>query len=351
MRLRWRIFLSGCGTLFLLGFSLLGFDLYRLFYQPMKLNNNSESMIVRVDKATTAAAFVRTLHIQHLIKSKRLFLNLIRAQGLSQQLKAGIYQVGMNESAQQFLYRVVAGDVLTESFLIIEGSTQKQIAARLMKAAFLTYHADDWNSLFQCLNSLGKTPSQPLMTSRDNSEGLLLADTYQYAAGSDSKDLMNRANAALIAYIHYQWQQRSSGLPYRSPYELLIAASILEKETAIPNERRIISGVIVNRLKKYMPLQMDPTVIYALGDQYQGKLSHADLQLDSPYNTYRHRGLPPTPIAMVGKDAIEAAAHPQQTDYLYYVAKGDGSHYFSATYDQQRQAIDHYLGKNSHDVK
>ena len=154
----------------------------------------------------------------------------------------------------------------------------------------------------------------------------------------------------LSAHRHLQnvlndaWQHRASSLPYQTPYELLIVASILEKETAIARERRLISGVIINRLQKHMLLQMDPTVIYAKGADAEGRLMHDDLRLDSPYNTYRYHGLPPTPIAMVGKDAIDAAAHPLSSNYLYFVAMGDGHHYFSETYDEQKAAVARYLG-------
>ena len=128
---------------------------------------------------------------------------------------------------------------------------------------------------------------------------------------------------------------------------MLIAASIIEKETAVPQERKLISGVVINRLNKHMPLQMDPTVIYAMGDTYKGSLTHEDLSINSPYNTYQNRGLPPTPIAMVGKEAIDAAAHPQLSNYLYFMARGDGTHQFSQTYEEQKQAINQYKGKGS----
>ena len=135
-------------------------------------------------------------------------------------------------------------------------------------------------------------------------------------------------------------------MPYQSPYELLIAASIIEKESALPAERRLISGVIVNRLHKHMPLQMDPTVIYALGPSYKGSLSHEQLSIDSPYNTYQYRGLPPTPIAAVSRDALNAARDPDTQGYLYFVAKGDGSHAFSLNYLAHRQAIQRYRSKH-----
>ncbi len=336
MERRWLFFLIACFTLFFVGSTIVGVDLYRLLYQPM-LAGKRKSDIVRVDRSMSATSFVHTLKAQHLIQSDHLFLALIRIQGLSEQLKAGIYLIRVDESAQQFLYRVAAGDVLIESFSIIEGTTQRQISARLAQATFLTYCDNDWSTI-------GKPEPHRLGVALPTSaEGSLLADTYYYDAGSNGKDLLTQAHVKLNEYLEYSWQQRTPGLPYKTPYELLIAASILEKEAANPAEKRLIAGVIVNRLKKNMPLQMDPTVIYALGLQYKGKLSRGDLLVDSPYNSYRYRGLPPTPIAMVGKDAIDAAAHPQPTDYLYFVARGDGRHQFSVTYDQQRQAIARYL--------
>ncbi len=326
MASRWlKAILIGLLLLCLSGFSFLGLHLYRLFYQPM-VQIGQPSAIVRLDAATSATTFARTLVSAHLIPSERWFLFLIRIEGLAPRLKAGIYQVNPGESAPHFLFRVISGDVLTESFAIIEGTTQAHISARLAHAPFLIYHETDW---------LGVSPTK--------AEGLLLADTYHYNAGSSGRDLLVRAHANLEQYLEASWAGRTPGLPYKTPYELLIVASIVEKETALPDEKRLISGVIVNRLRKYMPLQMDPTVIYGLGSAYSGQLTHDDLKTDSPYNTYRYRGLPPTPIAMVGREAIDAAAHPTLTDYLYFVAKGDGAHYFSSTYAQQKQAIARYL--------
>lgn len=315
---------------FLIFFSNIIFNVYALFYRPL-LANNANATIIQVDKASSASLFVHHLKQKQLIHAERLFLYLIRLEGLAQHLKAGIYQIKPGESAQQLLYRVVAGDNLVETFRIIEGTTVSQIAEHLAHANYLNYQAADWQKIAEQYN---------------NAEGLLLADSYYYDAGSSSEALLNRAHANLIQYLQTAWQNRSPGLPYKNAYQLLIAASIIEKETAVPAERRLIAGVLVNRLRSMMPLQMDPTVIYALGNRYTGKLLHADLQVDSPYNSYRYRGLPPTPIAMVGKDAIDAAAHPQMTNYLYFVAKGDGSHQFSVNYVQQQQAIERYLKAN-----
>lgn len=311
------------------GIFIFAVHFYPLFYRPMLINQHSK-VIIKIDKSMPASTLVHTLKKQGLVLPEQLVISFIRTQGLAQRLKAGVYQVKQGESTAHFLHRVVDGDVLKQSFSIIEGTTQTQISANLEHAPYLDYDPNDWAKI---------------AGNRPNAEGLLLADTYNYNSGSRSKSLFELAHAKLQQFLEHCWQERSEHLPYKTPYELLIAASILEKETANSRERRLISGVIINRLRKNMPLQMDPTVIYALGTKYKGKLSREDLRFDSPYNSYRHRGLPPTPIAMVGKDAIDAAAHPEQTDYLYFVATGDGSHFFSVNYEQQKEAVARYRNR------
>lgn len=320
----------------------LGIIIYKDINTPMPLHRN-ESIVFRMDESSSARTLAHVLQSQHLIRYPKLFVYFIRIKGFSKHLKAGVYQIKLGESANKLLQRVVSGAVLREKFSIIEGTTQKQVTNNLLHAAFLKYHDEDWQGIKGI-----KSQNEAEETKANNAEGLLLADTYQYNAGSEATTLLLQAHTALTNYLLNAWLHRDPNLPYKNPYELLIAASILEKETAIMIERRLISGVIVNRLNQHMPLQMDPTVIYGLGNDYTGKLTHENLSVDSLYNSYRYRGLPPTPIAMVGKEAIDAASHPTITDYLYFVAKGDGSHLFSATYQQQRKAIGKYLKNHDH---
>ncbi len=309
--------------------SIITWDVYTLLKKPM-LGSEKTPIVINLQHQTSAQQFVQALKAKGLVRSGKLFRLLIKMQGSAQDLKAGIYEIKPGESAWQFLKRVVEGDVLVLPFTIVEGTTFSQISKKLETAPYLNNTSSDW---------------KPVSDNHGYVEGLLLADTYHYQAGSSSTALLNQANQALSNYLDVTWEHRDPNLPYQSAYEMLIAASILEKEAALDIEKKLISGVIVNRLKLNMRLQMDPTVIYALGSDYKGKLTHADLAVDSPYNTYKYRGLPPTPIAMVGKKAIDAAAHPKRTDYLYFVAKGDGSHQFSETYEQQRQAIKRYQPK------
>lgn len=305
--------------------------------KPPAPSHLKTSIVFQVDRSTTAKKFVHFLKTQNLIRCEICFLSQLRLRHLSTHLKAGFYQIHAGESAEDILQRVVRGEVMQARFTIVEGTTWLQIEAHLKQAPYLHFSSEDVAQIEK--SDLQINIPSPVL------EGLFLADTYQYVAGGSAKQMLQRAHQNLNDYLLKAWQNRATDLPYHSPYELLIVASILEKETALSTERHMISGVIVNRLLKHMPLQMDPTVIYGLGSRYTGILLHADLQDNSPYNTYRHQGLPPTPIAMVGRDAIDAAAHPEKTPNLYFVAKGDGTHVFSETYEAQRQAIQRYIRK------
>lgn len=317
--------------IFIIFFSFIFWNFYNLLVSPL-IPQQESPKIIYLDRAATASQFVHTLKKENLIQNRKAMLLIVRVTGLSQKLKAGVYQVIPGETAMQLLHRVASGDVITQSFTIIAGTTVYKISNDLEKVPYLEYQSNDWHLIQEHY---------------PNTEGLVLADTYQYQGGSSSKTLLEQAHRNLMTHLNSAWANRAPNLPYKNPYELLIAASIIEKESAITQERQLISGVMVNRLNKKMPLQMDPTVIYGLGTSYTGKLSHLNMQIDSPYNSYRYRGLPPTPIAVVSKQALDAAAHPQASHYLYFVAKGDGSHQFSETYEQQRQAIVHYQHKGS----
>ena len=338
---------------------VLLFSAYNLFFLPLNLAGKNDYVLV-IDKDTTAKKLISKLKSEKLYSDDRLLLTYLKLTGMSKKIKAGIFVIQQSESVAHLVKRIVEFDVLQKTFKIIAGTTNSQIAENLQNAEYLQYSALDWEKVFACSDELkivcAEDPSKNLHSFRSEEclralsfiskpqdlEGLFLADTYKYDAGSSAISLLTNANANLRRYLFKAWDKRQVGLPYISPYELLIAASILEKESASTEERRLISGVIVNRLQKKMPLQMDPTVIYGLQGRYTGKLSHADLQIPSKYNTYKNRGLPPTPIAAVSKDAIDAASNPLNTDYLYFVATGNGTHVFSKTYAEQRAAIQQY---------
>ena len=307
------------GISMILGFALaISLPIIEIFLQPLPVSSTSNTLLI--NKFMSAKAVTKELQNHKLINNSSALWWMIRLNGLSKKLKAGIYQINAGETAWHLVRRVVNGDILIQHIRIAEGSNQWQIKAQLTQVPYLNFSDNDWLSAAA-------------------GEGLLLADTYAIEAGSSSQALLKTARSNLNKVLDDLWRNRAPGLPYKNSYELLIAASIIEKEAALANERHLISGVIVNRIQSHMPLQMDPTVIYALGESYTGRLQHADLKVDSPYNSYRYKGLPPTPIAMVGRSALEAAAHPIFSSFLYFVAQGDGSHKFSATYAEQRQAI------------
>ena len=188
------------------------------------------------------------------------------------------------------------------------------------------------------LAKLGVSKSEKL----DNTEGLYLADTYFFTKGTKASEILTRAHIALVDFLTSEWEAREVGLPLATPYDALILASIIEKETAVPEERDLIAGVFVNRLHKNMRLQTDPTVIYGIGPSFDGNITRKHLRTRTLYNTYVIKGLPPTPIAMAGKAAIRAALNPRTTDALYFVAKGDGSHQFSSTLSEHNAAVRQY---------
>lgn len=321
-----KIILSACLFASFLGIIFLSFALYIGLFKPM-LARRMSPQLLEVPSKTTAVQLVNQLRSKQLIHIPYALLAYMHFYGYSSHLKAGVYRIYPLETPVHFIKRVIAGDVLTQTLHIIEGTTLLDLRHRLSQAPYLHFNASDIEHLTKPYSS---------------AEGLFLADTYQYGAMTPAYPLLNKARKNLSDCLQVNWESRNKDLPYKNPYELLIAASILEKESALPSERKIIAGIIARRLKLNMPLQMDPTVIYGLYKKYGHVLTHADLTIDTPYNTYLRRGLPPTPIAMVSKASIEAAAHPTPSSYLYFYAKGDGSHQFSSTYQEQKAAINRY---------
>ena len=254
----------------------------------------------------------------------------IRMQNAGHLLKAGEYQLEPGVTPRLLVQQLIEGKSITYNFTIIEGSTFSQLRASLAETERLTQRAATMSDA-QIMQALGLDGLHP--------EGQFLADTYQFQRGMSDLDLLRRANSLLQSTLDQAWLQKDSKLPYKTAYEALIMASIVEKETALSSERPIIAGVFVSRLNKGMRLQTDPTVIYGMGAAYKGNIRKADLLRATPYNTYTISGLPPTPIAMVGREAIQAALHPEGERWLFFVAKGDGSHQFSETLSQHNQAV------------
>lgn len=295
--------------------------------------NNPKSSVLTVEKGSNYNGLVRKLQSEFKGINQHYFKLYGRQSGLASQLKAGEYEIKADITPEELLAVVTSGRSINYQFTIIEGSTFKDVVASLKENSYLN---DDISKLTEMalLKKLNLKESHP--------EGLFLAETYSFSRNDNASDLLRRANKMLENVLQNNWQGRNTKLPYKTAYEALIMASIVEKETARADERPIIAGVFVRRLNKKMRLQTDPTVIYGMGDSYKGNIRRSDLRKPTPYNTYVIPALPPTPIAMVGREAVEAALNPADGKALYFVAKGDGSHYFSKTLREHNNAVRKY---------
>jgi UPF0755 protein len=256
-----------------------------------------------------------------------------RLTGATANLRAGRYAVERGITLAGLLDKLQAGDVLREKLTVVEGVTFRELRALLASASELKPESASMSSA-DLLKAIGASETHP--------EGLFAPDTYVYDLGTSDLDVLRQAYRRQMKLLQDAWETRAPGLPYKSPYEALIMASIIEKETGQPSERDMIAGVFVNRLKLGMLLQTDPTIIYGLGEKFDGNLRKRDLQADGPYNSYTRAGLPPTPISLPGRASIEAALKPAQTNALYFVARGDGTSHFSNSLGEHNRAVDKY---------
>jgi len=248
-------------------------------------------------------------------------------------IKAGSYELTASVTPMQLLDKLTRGDVTQADVKVIEGWTFRQMRAALDASPFLR-HDTLGVADAEILKRLGAAESHP--------EGLFFPDTYLFSKGTSDLRVLQRAYAAMSRRLAQEWAARDPSVPYKSPYEALILASVIEKETGRASERDRIAGVLVNRLRIGMLLQVDPTVIYGLGDRFDGNLKKVHLLTDGPYNTYTRAGLPPTPIALTGHASLRAALRPAKTDSLYYVARGDGTSEFSRTLEEHNRAVRKY---------
>jgi len=261
------------------------------------------------------------------------FTMLVRALGKAGSIKAGNYQLVANLTPLELYYKITEGDVSQIEITFIEGWNFKQLRSAL-NAHTGVLHDTVGLSDQDVMRRIGASESE--------AEGLFFPDTYYFANGMSDISILKRAYQIMQTHVADAWDKRDSGLPYTTPYEALIMASIVEKETGKASERPLIAAVFINRLRFHMRLQTDPTVIYGLGDRFDGNLHKHDLIADTPYNTYTRAGLPPTPIALPGLDSIEAALHPAKSSALYFVAKGNGAHQFSGSLAEHNQAVVRY---------
>jgi len=323
------------GLLGLVVFALtLAAAAYFWVQSPMPLRAPAATAVdLSIEPGTSAKAIAQAVADAGLDTSPTMLYVWFRLSGQSRQMRAGSYEIAPGTSPKRLLSMLVRGEESLRTVTIVEGWNWRQVRQALAKAEHLRPDSrtlDDAALMAQ----LGRTGVAP--------EGRFYPDTYSYAKGTSDLAVLQRAMKAMDKQLQQAWQARQSGAALQSPEQALILASIVEKETGKAQDRPEISGVFNNRLRIGMRLQTDPTVIYGLGEAFDGDLRRVHLTTDNPWNTYTRGGLPPTPIAMPGKAALLAAVQPAKTSAIYFVAKGDGSSHFSATLDEHNRAVNRY---------
>lgn len=285
---------------------------------------------VAVEPGSSMSGVSRELAAAGIPLSPWMFTLLARLTGRTASIKAGSYEIHAGTTPLELLAMLSRGDVTQAEVTFVEGWTFKQVRAALDRHPALKHDSADLSER-AILDRIGAPENA--------AEGLFFPDTYSFAKSSSDTDVLKRAYRAMERHLTAEWARRDPGVPYKDRYEALIAASVIEKETALAGDRGLVASVLVNRLNSGMPLQTDPTVIYGLGDGFDGNLRKSDLLRDTPFNTYTRSGLPPTPIAMPGLASLQAALRPAKTDHLYFVARGDGSSEFSNTLEDHNRAV------------
>ena len=325
-----RLHIKFIAVIFIVTLVSICLDYKRFLDTPLNINT---SLIFTIDSGSSFKDLNKKLKSYHILDKPYYFEFYARYSGYAKKIQSGEYQLSPGLTPIKIINIFVSGDVIQHSITLLEGWTIKDIKNEISSNTVLIKNLTDYSS-----DSLLKK----IKITESNVEGLFFPDTYYFTKGASDIELLQRAYRRGKAILEKEWESRDAGVPYKNDYDALIMASIIEKETALASERAMIAGVFVRRLKNNMKLQTDPTVIYAMGIKYDGNIRKKDLRIDSPYNTYRYNGLPPTPIALAGREAIHAALHPENDDTLYFVSKKDGSHYFSKTLYEHNKAVKKY---------
>jgi len=322
------------GVLALLG---LGGNLLWYANQPMQVAGTLYPIDFSIHRGAALSTASQSLQQSGVLTRPWAFVLLARLKGQAGAIKAGSYALEKPATPLQLLRKITEGETVLGKLALIEGWSFRDMRRSVAANPSLRHDTANMSDA-ELLQAIGARELHP--------EGLFFPDTYFFDQGSSELALYKRAYHAMQENLQASWAMRSNGLPhrlpYRSPYEVLIMASIIEKETGAAEERPLIASVFLNRLRIGMRLQTDPTVIYGLGERFDGNLRRDDLLADTPYNTYTRAGLPPTPIALPGLAAIHAALHPEPSKALYFVAKGNGRHVFSETLDAHNRAVARY---------
>lgn len=311
-------------------------DFSRFSRTPLNVAAQGDS--IDIGRGTSFRNIVGELRQRKLSSANTWYWRLLAEQmRVAGKLHAGEYALNVGITPRQLLANMAAGKVLQRNFTIVDGWTFSELRQALTRADKLRHDSVNLDdaTIMQKIGAPGEAP-----------EGRFLPETYAYVKGDSDLDILKRAHGAMVKTLDALWPARAKDLPLATPYDALILASIVEKETGRPDERARIAGVFVRRLQEHMLLQTDPSVIYGMGASYAGNIHKSDLTTDTPYNTYTRPGLPPTPIALPGKAALQAAMHPAAGDALYFVSRGDGSHVFSSTLEEHNRNVDCYQRKH-----
>src|SRR5690554_1840320 len=311
---------------------------YAWHWVQAAVDMNAERVQYVVEPGSGVRAIARAMNAAGIQVNADGLTVLARVSGLDKQIKAGAYEAQRGDTPQRLLERMARGEMVQSRLTLVEGWTYQRIRQALRESPDIRQTLEN-TSDEEILKRLGAAdyPSP---------EGLFMPDTYVFVPGTTDFEVLQQAYRAQQAVLEQAWEQREPGLPLSSPYEALILASIVEKETGHGEDRGRVAGVFINRLRIGMPLQTDPTVIYGMGDRYEGRIRRADLQRDTPWNTYTRPGLPPTPIAAVSRASLEATLHPELHDFYYFVARGDGTSEFAKDLRQHNRNVAKYiLGK------
>jgi UPF0755 protein len=301
--------------------------------QPLTI---TQAELLTIKPGTSFNGFSKQLVARGWLDNRFWLRSYVKFNPQLSNIKSGTYQIPANVTMFDLLNLVVSGKEHQFSITFIEGSTFKQVLAQLAQHPHITH---------QLANLSLADVAKKLAIKQENPEGWLFPDTYAFTQGTADINIIERAYQKMLNALDTQWKSRAAGLPYQSPYQALIMASIIEKESGKHAEHPRIASVFINRLNKKMRLQTDPTVIYGLGERYQGDITYAHLREKTAYNTYKIKGLPPTPIALPGAQALQAALQPESSNYLYFVSNGNGEHIFSTNLADHNRAVNKYQRK------
>jgi UPF0755 protein len=329
-----RRFISTVFLLFVLAAGIAAAWGWWWIHQPMRLA--APSLDLAIEPGTLPRGVAQAVHDAGVDVNPDLLYAWFRLSGRGRAIKAGSYELDAGITPERLLSKLARGEESLRAVTLVEGWTFRQVRAALAKEDMLK--ADTKPLTDEAIMGLLGRPGQP-------AEGRFFPDTYTYAKGSSDVKVLQRALRAMDKHLAAAWEQRAPRCAAKTPDELLVLASIVEKETGAPSDRPLVSAVFNNRLRAGMPLQTDPTVIYGLGPAYDGKLHKKDLLADTPWNTYTRAGLPPTPISMPGRASLLAAVRPADSDALYFVSRGDGTSQFSSSLDEHNRAVNKYQRK------